>query len=135
PVTTCFSNELWMTEASIPTEKTAKCGNPGMAKTAGLRVVCRAMSKVFRPRAPIDGYQTGTTFLRKRTSPTSRRFLVKARRFQDLPCPCRTRPGRNSMDSRPLNAFYTFRIGAQLTKTETFIGKSQDRVIYYRTLM
>src|ERR1019366_4157311 len=74
-----------MTEASIPTEKTAKCGNPGMAKTAGLRVVCRAMSKVFRPRAPIDGYQTGTTFLRKRTSPTSRRFLVKARRFQDLP--------------------------------------------------
>jgi uncharacterized membrane-anchored protein len=56
-----------------------------MAKTAGLRAVCRAMSKVFRPRAPIDGYQTGTTFLRKRTSPTSRRCLVKARRFQDLP--------------------------------------------------
>jgi hypothetical protein len=74
-----------MTEPSIPTEKTAKCGNPGMAKTAGLRAVCRAMSKVFRPRAPIDGYQTGTTFLRKRTSPTSRRCLVKARRFQDLP--------------------------------------------------
>src|ERR1017187_10464728 len=101
-----------MTEPSIPTEKTAKCGNPGMAKTAGLRVVCRAMSKVFRPRAPIEGYQTGTTFLRKRTSPTSRRFLVKRRRWQDLPGPCRTRPGRNSMDSKPLNAFYTFRIGA-----------------------
>ena len=66
-----------MTEPSIPTEKTAKCGNPEMAKTAGLRAVCRAMSKVFRPRAPIDGYQTGTTFLRKRTSPTSRRCLVK----------------------------------------------------------
>src|ERR1022692_738035 len=29
-----------------------------------------------------------------------------------LPCPCRTRPSRNSMDSKPRNAFYTFRIGA-----------------------
>src|ERR1017187_9263137 len=36
-----------MTEPSIPTEKTAKCGNPEMAKTAGLRADCRVPNRNY----------------------------------------------------------------------------------------
>ena len=72
--------ELWMADPICSDGENGRVWQSGAGEGAGLRADCRAMSKMLRPRAPIYGHQTGTTFLRKEMSAAFRRSLVKARR-------------------------------------------------------
>ena len=49
-------------------------------------------------------------------------FLERECCFPRLPRTCENAPGRNSMDSKALNAVYTFRIGAGI------FGNSRVRI-------